>query len=272
MQRLNHLVFIFTVIFILYGCMEENNASSENIPADQIAATVNGTIISKDDVAQFRVLKGNPQVDDNKLTEEIVATELLRQQAVKEGIADREDVRFQLKLLESETLARLLMREKFGSTTFTEEELKAEYEKQVSSQPGLEYKARHILVKTEDEAKAVIEALRNGGNFAELAKERSTGPTGPKGGDLGWFQASSMVAPFAEAVQNMNKGDISTSPVQTQFGWHVIQLDDTRELPKPGFDSVREQLEQSLLREAINNYIKDIREASEITMGSNSGA
>ena len=125
MQRLNYLVLIFAVIFILFGCMEKNNDSSENIPADQIAATVNGMIISKDEVAQFRELKGNPQVDDNKLTEEIIATELLRQQAVKEGIADREEVRFQLKLLESETLARLLMREKFGSTTFTEEELKA---------------------------------------------------------------------------------------------------------------------------------------------------
>ena len=196
--------------------------------------------------------------------EEIVATELLKQQAVKAGIADKDDVRYQLKLQESETLARLLMREKFGGLTFTDEELKAEYDKQVNSQDGLEFKASHILLKTEDEAKAVIEALRAGGDFAGLAKERSTGPTSTNGGDLGWFQAASMVPPFAAAVKNMNKGDVSTAPVQTQFGWHVIQLNDTRELPKPGFDSVKEQVQQSLLREAINNYIKDIRESSEI--------
>ena len=269
MRRLNQLVFIFAITFILFACNEENGKSSTDsvdIPADQIAAEVNGTIISKDDVALFKQLKGNPQVDNAKLVEEIVATELLKQQAVKAGIADKEDVRFQLKLQESETLARLLMREKFGGLTFTDEELQAEYEKQVNSQDGLEFKASHILVKTEDEAKAVIEALKAGGDFVELAKERSTGPTGPNGGDLGWFQAASMVPPFSEAVKSMNKGDVSTAPVQTQFGWHVIKLNDTRELPKPAFDSVKEQVQQSLLREAINNYIKDIREESEIVI------
>ena len=269
MQRLNQLVFIFAVTFILFACNEQDSANandSADVPADQIAANVNGTIISKDDVALFKQLKGNPQVDDKKLVEEIVATELLKQQAIKAGIADKEDVRYQLKLQESETLARLLMREKFGGLTFTDEELKTEYEKQVNNQDGLEFKASHILVKTEDEAKAVIEALKAGGDFIELAKERSTGPTGPNGGDLGWFQAGSMVPPFAEAVKSMNKGDVSTAPVQTQFGWHVIKLNDTRELPKPAFDSVKEQVQQSLLREAINNYIKEIRESSEIVI------
>ena len=269
MQRLNRLVLIFAVTLLLIACNEENNASSTesaDVPADQIAAKVNGTIISKNDVALFKQLKGNPQVDDKQLVEEIVATELLKQQAVKAGIADKEDVRFQLKLQESETLARMLMREKFGGVKFSDEELKAEYEKQVNSKDALEYKASHILLKTEDEAKAVIEALRAGGDFAELAKERSTGPTGPKGGDLGWFQATSMVPPFADAVKGMNNGDVSTTPVQTQFGWHVIQLNDTRELPKPEFESVKEQVQQSLLREAINNYIKEIRESSEITI------
>ena len=266
MQRLKTLAVIFIVIFALYGCNEETKATAANVPEDQIAATVNGTVISNDDVAHFKQLKGNPQVADDKLVEEIVATELLRQEAVKAGIADKADVRYQLKLQESETLARLLMREKFSSLTFTDEQLQAEYDKQLSGQDSREFNARHILLKTEDEAKAVIEALRAGGDFVELAKERSTGPSGPNGGDLGWFQATSMVPPFAEAVKAMNKSDVSVTPVQTQFGWHVIKLEDTRELPKPGFDSVKEQLQQSLLREAINSYIKDIREASEIAI------
>lgn len=266
MQSLKALALFFVVIFVLYGCNEESGVSSSNVPADQIAATVNGTVISKDDVAHFKQLKNNPQVENSKLVEEIVATELLRQQAVKAGLADKDEVRYQIKLQESELLARMLMREKFSSLEFTDDQLQAEYDKQLSGQDGREFKARHILLKTEDEAKAVIEALRNGGDFIELAKERSTGPSGPNGGDLGWFQATSMVPPFAEAVKEMNKSDVSVTPVQTQFGWHVIKLEDTRDLPKPGFDSVKEQLQQSLLREAINSYIKEIREASEIVI------
>ena len=204
--------------------------------------------------------------ETKKLVEEIVATELLQQQAIKLGIDEKEDVQYQLKLQKAETLARLLMREKFGSMKFTDEELRAEYEKQVSNSDAREFKARHILLKTEDEGKAVIEALRNGGDFVALAKERSTGPSGPNGGDLGWFQAESMVPQFAEAVKSMNKGDVSTAPVQTQFGWHVIKLEDTRDLPKPAFETVREQIQQGLLRQAINSYISEIREASQITI------
>ena len=266
MQRLTTLALISAISFAVFGCKEDTQATFSDVPEDQIAATVNGTVISKNDVAHFKQLKGNPEVEDSKLVEEIVATELLRQEAEKAGIAEREEVRYQLRLLESETLARMLMREKFSSMEFSYEQLQSEYDKQLSSQDASEFKARHILLKTEDEAKAVIEALRAGGDFVELAKERSTGPSGPNGGDLGWFQAGSMVPPFAEAVKAMNKGDISLAPVQTQFGWHVIKLEDTREQPKPSFDSVKEQLQQSLLREAINNYIKEIREASEIVI------
>lgn len=264
MRRLTTLALIPAILFVVSGCDEDTQATSADVPEDQIAATINGTVVSKNDVAHFKQLKGNPQAEDSQLVEEIVATELLRQQAVKEGIAERDEVRYQLKLLESETLARMLMREKFSTMEFSDEQLKTEYEKQLSSQDTREFKARHILLKTEDEAKAVIEALRAGGDFIELAKERSTGPSGPNGGDLGWFQAKSMVPAFAEAVKGMNEGDVSVAPVQTQFGWHVIKMEDTREQPKPAFDSVKEQLKQALLRDAINNYIKEIRAASEI--------
>ena len=265
MQRL--LALILLASLILLSACKEDTASSEqatNIPADQIAATVNGTVISKTDVAKFKELKGNAHIPDENIIDEMVATELLRQEAIKAGIADKESVRFQIRLQESETLARMLMREKFGSLSFTEADLKSAYDKQMSKTDGREFKARHILLKTEDEANAVIEAIRAGGNFIELAKERSTGPTGPNGGDLGWFEPSRMVPPFAEAVKAMNKGDVSVAPVQTNFGWHVIQLDDVRELPKPDFDGMRDELQQSLIRDAINSYIEEIEGAAEI--------
>jgi peptidyl-prolyl cis-trans isomerase C len=220
---------------------------------------VNDTVISKQDIAYFKAAKNNPQVEDSQLVEEMVATELLKQEAVAHGIAERDDVKYQLQLQESELLARLLMREKFSNVSFSDEEIQAQYDAQFGGDAGREYKARHILVKTEDEAKAVIEALRNGGDFIALAQERSTGPSGPNGGDLGWFQSTTMVAPFADAVKAMNKGDISVSPVQTQFGWHIIKLEDTRDAAKPDLESVRTQIEQSLIRDAINVYIQEIR-------------
>lgn len=267
MHRLLALVVTLSV-FILTACNEDTssttNSNTANIPADQIAATVNSTVISKDDLKQFKELKGNPQVPDDKILDEMIATELLREEAIKAGIADKKDVRYQIRLQESEVLARLLMREKFGSISFSEEQLKAAYDTQINNSESREFKARHILLKTEDEAKAVIEALRNGGNFIALAKERSTGPSGPNGGDLGWFQASRMVPPFASAVKLMNKGDVSVAPVQTDFGFHVIKLDDTRELEKPSFESKRDELQQSLIREAINSYIQEVQSAATI--------
>lgn len=258
-------LLILIISFSQLSC-NDKEATTESIPEDQIAAMVNDTVISKEDIAHFKTARNNPQIPDEKVVEEMVATELLKQEAVALGIAERDDVKYQLQLQESELLARLLMREKFSGLTFSEEELQAQYEAQLGGDAAREYKARHILVKTEDEAKAVIEALRNGGDFIALAKERSTGPSGPNGGDLGWFQSGTMVPTFADAVKAMNKGDISVSPVQTQFGWHIIKLEDTRETAKPDFDNVVEQLEQSLIRDAINNYIKEIREAAAIVI------
>ncbi len=271
MPRLLVLVVIASV-FVLTSCNDDaSNTSSTSmsvdIPADQIAATVNDTVISKDDIKQFKTLKGSPQIPDDKIEDFEDWGEAVYMRHINLSRADKKDVRFQLKLQESELLARLLMREKFGSISFSEDELKAAYDTQMSASESREFKARHILLKTEDEAKAVIDALRNGGDFIALAKERSTGPSGPNGGDLGWFESSRMVPPFAEAVKLMNKGDVSVAPVQTDFGFHVIKLDDTREIEKPSFESKRDELQQSLIREAINNYIQEVQDAATISKG-----
>lgn len=256
-------------LLTLSACNEDssqkNNAStSADIPADQIAATVNDVVISKDHLKYFKEMKGNPQIDDSQALDEIIVTELLREEANKLGITDREIVQYQIHFQESELLARLVMREKFANVNHSDEELKAAYDAQMGGSENKEFKARHILLKTEDEAKAVIDALRNGGDFIELAKQRSTGPSGPNGGDLGWFQASRMVPPFAEAVKLMNKGDVSVTPVQTNFGFHVIQLDDVRELEQPNFESVKEEIRQSLIRDTINDYLSEIQASAAI--------
>ena len=262
----------FLACILLIACKHEGDAGNSkqaDVPDDQIAARVNDTIISKSQVAQFKAMRGNPQSSDQQIIEEMIATELLRQEAINSGIADNPDVEFQLQLQESELLARLLMREKFANISFTDEELLAAYNEQMAKTDTHEYKARHILLKSEDEAKAVIEALRNGADFITLAQERSTGPSGPNGGDLGWFKASRMVPPFAEAVKSMNKGDISVTPVQTDFGYHVIKLEDIREIEQPDFEAIREQVQQNLIKQAINDYINGIKENAVIVISEN---
>ena len=256
------LLFISLIsVVILSACNEE----TITIPDDQIAATVNGTIISKDQISQFKTIKNAPDAPDQQALEELIATEILYQAAVESGLLNDENIQAQLKFQQSDLLVRAFMRNKFGAISFSDEELIAAYDDKFGS-ANLEYKGRHILLKTEDEATAVIAALRHGGDFIELAKTRSTGPSGPNGGDLGWFKTSSMVPPFAAAVEMMNKGDVSTTPVQTNFGWHVIRIDDTRELSKPDFEDMRAQVQQELIRAAINAYISEARATAEVVI------
>ena len=254
------LLVSFISIVALNACNEDTKVA---IPDDQIAATVNGTVISKDLIDQFKLIKNTPDAPADQILEELIATELLYQAALDSGILEDATVQAQLKFQRSDLLVRAFMRNKFGAISFTDEQLIAAYDEQFGGL-SLEYKGRHILLKSKDEAEAVIAALRHGSDFIELAKTRSTGPSGPNGGDLGWFQTSSMVPAFAEAVKLMNKGDISTTPVQTNFGWHVIRIDDTRELDKPSFEEMRGQVQQQLIRAAINDYIASMRSSAEV--------
>ena len=145
----------------------------------------------------------------------------------------------------------------------TDEELQAAYEEAVAgAEPKPEYNASHILVETEDEAKELVTTLEGGADFAELAREKSTGPSGPNGGSLGWFGPGAMVPPFDQAVQAMDVGSVS-APVQTQFGWHVIKLNDFRD--KPGIDDMREDLSNQILRGKIDAALETMRAAATVT-------
>jgi len=139
----------------------------------------------------------------------------------------------------------------------SEQEIFNIYEEQFALAPPKEFKARHILVETQSEAVALIEELKGGADFVELAKEHSTGPSGPSGGDLGWFTTQAMVAPFSNAVAAMEDGAFTTEPVQTQFGWHVIIREDSRDSAPPPLESVRDsikqQIEQNRFREFMDN-------------------
>ena len=133
------------------------------------------------------------------------------------------------------------------------------YDEQVKLAPPLDFKARHILVETQGEATDVIAQLDGGANFEELAKEKSTGPSGPNGGDLGWFSPNQMVAPFSNAVQQLEDGQYSPVPVQTQFGWHVILREDSRDSVPPTFDSVRDELQRQVQNEKFQAHLNTLR-------------
>ncbi len=146
----------------------------------------------------------------------------------------------------------------------TEDMIQAAYDKIVADLPEEpEYNASHILVKTEDEAKELVKELENGADFAELAKEKSTGPSGPNGGELGWFGKGMMVPEFETAVEGLEVGQIS-APVQTQFGWHVVKLNDKRIKPAPTLDELRDQITQQLQAKVLDERIAEIRDGATI--------
>ncbi len=260
---------------LMIGCkgeeapMTETSSTTASTDDSGVYAKINDVVISNNDFKQFAKSKRASQPDQNfsdkAITDELIATEILRQEAMSAGIGERPDIIEQIKRQESNILINTLMSEKFADLSFTEEELKAEYDRLLGLSDFNEYKARHILLQTEDEAKAVIEELKGGANFEELAKTKSQGPSAPNGGDLGWFKAETMVPPFAEAVSKMDKDAYSTEAVNTRFGWHVILLEDKRSTEKPEFEAVKQNVQQNLTRQSIEKYVDELQAKATIT-------
>ena len=207
--------------------------------------------------------KNSPELQMNLLNE-LANVILVAQDAEKKGIDKRPEIAASLELMRANLLAQTAIQEFAANNSPSEEEIKTFYAAEYAQKTGVEYKARHILVKEEDEAKSLIEQLDGGADFAELAKTHSTGPTGKNGGDLGWFDADQMVKPFSEAVAALEKGSYSKQPVQTQFGWHVILLEDTKESEPPSLDGVRGQIITSLQKRALTDYMQGMRTDSSI--------
>lgn len=185
---------------------------------------------------------------------------LLSTQASAADLAKDPQVAAQIELQKHAILAQTAASDFYANTSATEEEVLAMYAEQVELAPPLQFKARHILVETQGEAADVITALNEGGNFEELAKEKSTGPSGPDGGDLGWFSPSQMVAAFTAAVETLEDGAYTAEPVQTEFGWHVILREESRKNEAPPMESARENLEQAVLQNKFQAYLDSLRD------------
>lgn len=195
---------------------------------------------------------------------ELIDVKLMGAAAVREGIADSDAFKAQMRFLRDQAL-RIAHFEKNVVEQVTEADVRARYDAEVAStEPETEVRARHILVKTEEEAKKVIEALDGGGDFAELAKQESTGPSGPQGGDLGFFGKGQMVPEFEAAAFELSDGDYTREPVQTQFGWHVIKREESRDKALPEFEQVQDQFRQLVLRERYVELLEAAREAGSV--------
>lgn len=250
----------------------ETGGASDAAPADpgMVVATVNGEEVALADLIALRaeLPQQYQSIPDgvlyDGLVEQISNQILLRQAAEKAGVADRPAVKRGLNFQRTSYLADLYVRERLNKE-LTEESVNAAYRSEFVEAPAVtEYKARHVLVKDEETAKTVAEkANAEGADFAALAAEYSTGPSAPKGGDLGWFAEGQMVPAFQEAALALEPGEVS-APVETEFGWHVILLEDTREQPTPPLSEVREEIVTQMTREITQDVIGGIREDAEI--------
>jgi peptidyl-prolyl cis-trans isomerase C len=240
--------------------------AQEELAVDSVVATVNGTEITVGHMLMVRA--GLPeqyqQLPDAALWDGILH-QLVQQEVLAQSAEGEETRRTRIALENEERALRAAEAiTSFASTAVTEERVQAAYEEQyVNGDLGMEYSAAHILVETEEEAAAIVTELENGADFAETAKAKSTGPSGPNGGDLGWFGAGMMVAPFQEAVEAMEPGEIS-APVETQFGWHVIKLNETRATEAPELEAVRGQIEQGLQQSLAQTHIEGLVAEAEV--------
>lgn len=250
---------------------------------DPLVAKVNGEEIRRSEVTAFtRSLGQQVQGIPPGQLDQIVINELINQklylaEAEKAGLRDDPEIQDRI---EANVEAVLRDAWLFGEAErrMSDERLQEAYDRVVASSPsGEEIRARHILVETEEEAAALIDQLDDGADFAELARAESTGPTGPQGGDLGYFTKGTMVPAFAEAAFSLAPGSYSEAPVQTQFGWHVIKVEDRRDAAPPSFDAVADQLRLQVRQQVIGEIVNELRAGAEIEIiesdaGAGSGA
>lgn len=198
------------------------------------------------------------------LLDVVVDMELIAQAARKDGLDQDPDFKKQLEFLELQALRNAYISQKIDGA-ITDEVLNSAYEEEFKDYEGPEeVNARHILVNEKAEAEDLIKQLDDGADFVELAKEKSTGPSGPNGGDLGYFGKGQMVKPFEDAVFELEPGAYTKEPVQTQFGWHVIKMEDKRRQEKPAFEAVAGELRQRLIRERYEARMAELKAATEV--------
>lgn len=246
-------------------------AAAPQASAGPKVATVNGVAIPKDRVdmivkAQAQSGRGAPDNEQvrGEIREQLIVREIVSQEATRKGLAKSSDVQAQLELARQQVLWNAYIADFVKNNPVNDADLKAEYERLKVSRGDKEYKARHILVDREDDAKAIIGELKKGRKFEELAKQSKDPGSRDRGGDLEWNSPAGYVKPFSDAMVKLEKGKFTDAPVQTQFGWHVIMLEDTRSAKFPSLDEVKPQITERLQEMAFSKQVADLRAKAKV--------
>jgi len=272
-QRPIAFATIAALLFVLPAASGCSKNSSSEAPAsstsDPVIARVNGVDIKQSDLALAEEDVGadmqaaSPEAKREHLISYLADIIMVTQAADKKNLADNPDFKRRLAFLRSKLLMGYELQQE-AKTALTDEALKQTYDEAVKSMSGQEeVRARHILVEGEDEAKAILEQLKGGADFAKLAKEKSKDPGAAEGGDLGYFTKDQMVPEFADVAFKMYPGQLS-NPVKTQFGWHVIKVEDKRIKQPPEFEKVKDQIEAYLARKAQSDFIAKLRQSAKV--------
>lgn len=276
-MKKRHIPLVLGALLATSGCYAEEEAAAAQNDAvtdeTTVIATVNGTSYLLDVFRQFYVERlQQAQGENSPQLQEIAFNEFINliltaQEAERRGLTNRGDVKAALELQKLKTLSNVALQSMAQDIEISEEDLLAAYDTLKERASGTEYRARHILVKDEELAKELIKQIDDGADFAELAKENSLGPTGKDGGQLpNWFNAQQMVKPFSDAVAAMTPGSHSTTPTKTDFGWHVIELQETRTQEPPPFEDTKPRLTTALQRQQVGQRIAEMRKDAKIDL------
>ena len=244
--------------------------SAAVLPASaQNLAIVNGKAIPSSRVeAMVKQMVQQGQKDSpemrSMIKEELINREILAQEADRQGVSSRPEIKNQVDLARQSIVIRALAQEFMAKHPVKEEEMKAEYDKFKAQSGGKEYHARHILVEKEEDAKGIISKLKSGTKFEELTKGSKDPVSAQHGGDLGWAPANAFVKPFSDAMVALKVGEFSQTPVQTEFGFHVIKLEEIRDAQVPKFEEVKAQISESLQQKKLQAFQQDLKKKAKI--------
>jgi peptidyl-prolyl cis-trans isomerase C len=260
---------VAAITLLLAACGKGQQAAAPSAAADKPAtppvAIVDGTPISREAYDDYLkgLLRGKPATDvtpdeKNQVLDQMINMQLIAAQAEKDGLEKDPDVATRIALLRTQILADAAAQKYVKANEPSDQELHAAYD---TATDKTEYHASHILVPTKEKAEQLIKKIKGGAKFEDVAKAESTDNSKANGGDLGWFTLARMVKPFGDAVKTLKKGDITQEPVQTQYGWHIIKLEDTRDAP---FDQMKSQLTNGIMQKKFADYIESLKKNAKI--------
>jgi peptidyl-prolyl cis-trans isomerase C len=264
----SYSIAALSLALLALGACTKTDLSSSGASGDAVA-TVNGKPISKAMFETFaNVVARRPasELTDeqrSQVLDQLINIQLAADSASKTPVPKGSELEAKLNLARMNVLMETTVQKYVEANPTTEAEIKAEYDTQVATM-GRQYNARHILVESKVVADALIQQLKSGANFATLAEKNSSDGSAKQGGDLGWFSLGSMAKPFADAVASLEKGKFTQEPVKTEFGWHIIKLEDFRSPTPPAFEEVKEQVKTFVQRKKVQAFVDGLRKGAKI--------